>query len=232
MRNFQRILAAALVALPGLARAESGLVVVELFTSQGCSSCPPADELLAELAKNDEILPLAFHVDYWDYLGWKDELGSPAYTERQKAYATAAGDRRIYTPQAIVNGNARLVGSDTQAMMSALMHEMNKDQRASLAVSRTGGEVTITGVALGGLERPVEVFIVRYKPSVPVKIGRGENAGRTITYVNTVTSMTSVGRWTGDSPLSISTQISGGDAAAVLMQEVDMGAMLAAALVP
>jgi hypothetical protein len=231
MRQMMRIFAVLAVALPGNAQAESAKVVVELYTSQGCSSCPPADELLAELSKNDEILPLAFHVDYWDYLGWKDELASPAFTERQKSYAHSAAERTIYTPQVIVNGKVRLVGSDAQALMSAVMHEMNQSQSASLSVSRQDELVTISGTAPAKLDRPVEVLLVRYLPQVSVEIRRGENAGQTITYVNTVTSLTSIGHWSGDRPLLMTTSISGSDSAAILLQEVDFGALLASAVI-
>lgn len=217
---------------PVAAQAEAGLVVVELYTSQGCSSCPPADELLAEMAKNSEVLPLAFHVDYWDYLGWKDELGNPAFTARQKDYAHAAGERMIYTPQAIVNGKARLVGSDNQALMSALMHEMNQDPKASLTVARTGATIAVSGVALAGLEGPLQVVLVRYRPVVEVEIRGGENAGQTISYVNTVTGLTLIGEWAGDAPLSMTAPVSGDDASAVLLQETGMGAVVAAARVP
>ena len=225
-------LTAIALALPGAAVAQDSLVVVELYTSQGCSSCPPADALLEEMAKNVEILPLAFHVDYWDYLGWQDAFASPAHTLRQKAYAHAAGERMIYTPQAIVDGTARMVGSDSQALMSAVMQAMNKDRRAKVSVSRSGATLTVTGTASESLPAPVQVLLVRYTPEASVEILHGENAGQTIRYVNTVTSVTQIGEWTGAQALSLTAPISGAEAAAILVQAPDMGAVLAAALVP
>ena len=225
-------LTAIALALPGAAVAQDSLVVVELYTSQGCSSCPPADALLEEMAKNVEILPLAFHVDYWDYLGWQDAFASPAHTLRQKAYAHTAGERMIYTPQAIVDGTARMVGSDSQALMSAVMQAMNKDRRAKVSVSRSGATLTVTGTASESLPTPVQVLLVRYTPEASVEILHGENAGQTIRYVNTVTSVTQIGEWTGAQALSLTAPISGAEAAAILVQAPDMGAVLAAALVP
>ncbi len=225
-------LTAIALALPGAAVAQDSLVVVELYTSQGCSSCPPADALLEEMAKNVEILPLAFHVDYWDYLGWQDAFASPAHTLRQKAYAHAAGERMIYTPQAIVDGTARMVGSDSHALMSAVMQAMNKDRRAKVSVSRDGATLTVTGTASESLPAPVQVLLVRYTPEASVEILHGENAGQTIRYVNTVTSVTQIGEWTGAQALSLTAPISGAEAAAILVQAPDMGAVLAAALVP
>ena len=220
------------LALPGAALAQESLVVVELYTSQGCSSCPPADALLEEMTKNAEILPLAFHVDYWDYLGWQDAFASPAHTLRQKAYAHAAGERMIYTPQAIVDGTARMVGSDAQALMSAVMQAMNADRRAQVAVSRSGATLTVTGSLSADLTAPVQILLVRYTPEASVEILHGENAGQTIRYVNTVTSVTQIGQWSGAGALSLTAPISGAEAAAILVQSPDMGAVLAAALVP
>ena len=225
-------LTAMALALPGAALAQESLVVVELYTSQGCSSCPPADALLEEMTKNAEILPLAFHVDYWDYLGWQDAFASPAHTLRQKAYAHAAGERMIYTPQAIVDGTARMVGSDAQALMSAVMQAMNADRRAQVAVSRSGATLTVTGSLSADLTAPVQILLVRYTPEASVEILHGENAGQTIRYVNTVTSVTQIGQWSGAEALSLTAPISGAEAAAILVQSPDMGAVLAAALVP
>jgi hypothetical protein len=232
MRHFIKALTALAIALPVMAKAGDDLVVVELFTSQGCSSCPPADEVLAELATNPGILPLAFHVDYWDYLGWKDELGSAANTDRQRAYAAAWGERMIYTPQAVVNGVDQMVGSNTQAVTSAIMAHMNQPALAEVSVTRAGGKLTISGKGLGALEGPIEVLLVRYTPDVSVDILHGENAGSTVRYVNTVTSVTSVGQWNGSGPLAMKANISGNDEAAILLQRANMGQVVAAALVP
>src|SRR5216684_6783440 len=115
MRRAGLILGLAVAATP--AGADPRPVVVELFTSQGCSSCPPADALLGELAKKGEVVALGFHISYWDSLGWKDPLSSPSSTERQKAYARRLGDGRVYTPQMVVDGTSQMVGSDREAVL-------------------------------------------------------------------------------------------------------------------
>ncbi len=231
LRRFTGPLAALVFSLPNLAQADGPLVVIELFTAQGCSSCPPADLLLEQMAKNVEVLPLAFHVDYWDYLGWQDQFATPAHTARQKDYAHAAGERMIYTPQAIVNGAARVIGSDSQALMSALMHEMNKDPIATLSLTRSGESLDINGTSLGAVSGPVEVLLVRYVPQASVEILHGENAGKTVKYINIVSSVTPIGQWAGNDALSLTVPITGTDSAAVLLQSPDMGPVIAAALV-
>ncbi len=231
VRGLAALAAAASFGAPSAALAESNLVVVELFTSQGCSSCPPADALLEQMAKNAEVLPLAFHVDYWDYLGWTDKFSSPAFTQRQKDYAHAIGERSIYTPQAIVNGQSRMVGSDSQALMAALMHEMNRDESTQVSAALQGGTVNIVGKASAPINGTLEVILVRYLPESLVDILHGENAGKTIRYVNTVTSVSVIGQWAGQGDMTLSVPMSGSDAAAVLVQEAGMGTILAAALV-
>lgn len=232
LRNLVNILSALLIAAPVSAAAEGNPVVVELYTSQGCSSCPPADALMQELALNPGILPLAFHVDYWDYLGWRDALASPAFTKRQKDYAHAAGERMIYTPQAIVNGDDRMVGSDAQALMSAIMREMSVAALAEIRLARSGGDLTIIARASKPFDRPVEVLVLRFLPSTTVQILHGENAGKSITYVNTVTSLQHIATWTGRDALSLSTPVKGPEAVAVLVQGAGMGRVLAAASLP
>lgn len=227
-----KVLSAFLIGVPMAAEAEGSPIVVELYTSQGCSSCPPADALLEEMARNPQILALALHVDYWDYLGWHDSLASPAFTQRQKDYAHAASERTIYTPQAIVNGAVRMVGSDAQALMAAVMHEMSRPALAEVTLSRAGGGIVIGARALGPFDGPVDVILVRFLPLATVSILHGENAGRSISYVNTVTSLSRVGSWNGEAPLSITAEIGGDDATAVLLQGAGMGRIVAAARLP
>lgn len=227
-----KVLSALLIGLPIAAEAEGSPIVVELYTSQGCSSCPPADALLEELSRNPQILALALHVDYWDYLGWQDSLASPAFTQRQKDYAHAAGERTIYTPQAIVNGAERVVGSDAQALMAAVMHEMSRPALAKVTLSRSGGGIVIDAGALGPFEGPVDVLLVRFLPLAKVSILHGENAGKSISYVNTVTSLSRLASWSGEAPLSIRAEIGGDDATAVLLQGAGMGRIVAAARLP
>lgn len=224
-------LAGSLLALPQMATAEgTNPVVVELFTSQGCASCPPADDLLAKLAENPAILPLALHVDYWDYLGWQDHLAHPDFTRRQKAYARAAGEKMVYTPQAIVAGQARMVGSDAQGLMAALMAAMQGAAPVTLSLAGTqAGRAAIRAEATAPLATPVEVALVRFLPEKIVEIGHGENAGLTMRYVNIVTSWTVVATWDGQAPLVLDVDLPGEEAAAVVLQADGPGAVIAAA---
>lgn len=232
MRQFAQAIAVMASCLPTPGSAEGGRIVVELYTSQGCSSCPPADALMAKIARDPAILALSLHVDYWDYLGWKDEFADPAFTQRQKAYARAAGDRMIYTPQAVIGGRHREVGSDAAALMAAVMHEMHEPAQVALQVTREGAQAQVAAKALGSIAGPVEVLLIRYLPERSVLIEHGENAGATVTYVNIVTSWTVVGGWDPAAPLQMMVPLTGNDRAAILLQAVGMGAIVAAAEVP
>ena len=119
-------------------------VVVELFTSQGCSSCPPADAVLHDLASRDDVLPLALHVDYWDYIGWKDQFAKPSHTNRQKAYAHVGGRNMIYTPQMVVQGQEDVVGVKAMKLAELIEKHRNAPVLVDLNVSRVGSEVTVT----------------------------------------------------------------------------------------
>lgn len=169
--------------------------VIELFTSQGCNSCPPADALLGELASRGEVLALAYHVDYWDYLGWRDTMGSPENTVRQRDYARALGVNSVYTPQAIVNGRRHVNGADEKAVMAAL--QARGELPVDIRVTRNGESLTIeTGKAAGKMTE-ANLVLVYFDPPKQVRIGRGENGGRTIAYWNAVTGFQIVGMWHG-----------------------------------
>ena len=122
-------------------------VVVELFTSQGCSSCPPADALLHELAGRDDVIALALHVDYWDYIGWEDAFADPAHTQRQRQYALEAGRRSVYTPQMVINGQTAIVGTKPMALSEAIAHYATKDMGVELALARTDEGLEISAQA-------------------------------------------------------------------------------------
>jgi hypothetical protein len=222
------------IGLAGGAMADGQPVVVELFTSQGCSSCPPADALLAELAKRDDVLPLALHVDYWDYIGWVDSFADPAHTARQKAYAHAAGARTIYTPQMVVGGVEQLIGTRAMELGELIEAHGARPSPVELSVARRSARVTIHAEAKGALPAGVVMVVqlVRFKPEEAVAIARGENAGRTITYTNIVTDWREIGRWTGAAPLDLAADAPGPDRAAVILQEEGPGAILAAAVAP
>ncbi len=218
------------VAAVAPASAQSNPVVVELFTSQGCSSCPPADHMLHELTKRDNVIPLALHVDYWDYIGWKDEFARPEHTARQKAYAAAAGRRSVYTPQMIINGGDSIVGARGMELSETIMRHSALPKLVDLSVQRQGTEVAIRATVLKNSARgEMIVQLVRYSPSRSVKITRGENAGRDMTYANVVSELDIVAEWNGRDPLDITTPVAGSDPYAVLVQRAGHGAILAAA---
>lgn len=203
-------------------------VVVELFTSQGCSSCPPADALMTELVRRNDVIPLALHVDYWDYLGWKDTMGDPRHTSRQKAYARAAGSRSIYTPQMIIGGVTHVVGNHPMKVGRAIEEHHAIDHGVDLDVRRAGRNVVIRATASRNLAGNLTVYLVRYIPRYDVAIKRGENAGRTITYVNAVTTLQEVARWDGRSALELTAPAPGDEPVVIMIQAPGTGPILAA----
>ena len=223
------LMALASMALAGPLLAQANEVLVELFTSQGCSSCPPADALLKKLDARGGVIALALHVDYWDYIGWKDSFGDPAYAKRQRAYAYVAGSSTIYTPQMIVGGTAIIVGSRPMEVAD-LIHQMQvRDDGVRMMLERIGNRLHITARMLGSHSQPMIVQLVRYNPSQSVSISRGENAGRTIEYVNIVTEWRQIGKWDGKSPLKLSTRVRGSEPLVVILQAAGPGQVLAAA---
>ncbi len=209
--------------------AQDRVVVVELYTSQGCSSCPPADALLSELAKRDDVIPLALHVDYWDYIGWKDEFGSPSNTRRQKAYAYAAGSRTVYTPQMIVGGVDHIVGYRPMELADVISTHAKTAYPVNVTLERAGAEVVISADATTEFDKSIMVQVLRYRPEETVDIRRGENAGHTISYANIVMSLDKVADWDGRAPLNISVPAEGSDPVVAILQYQDMGPVVAAA---
>jgi hypothetical protein len=174
--------------------------VVELFTSQGCSSCPPADKIIGELAADPSIIALSMPIDYWDYLGWKDTLADARFTARQRAYSHVRGDRDVYTPQAVINGSTHVVGSDRDSIASAISQTRQVDGVMSVPVSMTvsGKQINVSVAPRGNTAaRQGEVWICAVSKAVPISIGRGENRGREITYHNVVRNLLKVGDWHG-----------------------------------
>lgn len=172
--------------------------VVELFTSQGCSSCPAADALFVELAKDPRLITLTLPVTYWDYLGWKDTLGQEAFGKRQKLYAKARGDGQIYTPQAVVNGAAHIVGSD-KGGIDKLVQDQGKDGfPVRIDLTEADGALRISlGAAPFTGEKPAVVLLLQVSRTATVPIERGENTGKTVTYANVVRGISRIGEWTG-----------------------------------
>jgi hypothetical protein len=187
------------VSAPALAEGEPS--VVELFTSQGCSSCPAADKLFKHFADRKDLVALSFNVDYWDYLGWKDTLAKNAYTLRQRSYADQRGDGAVYTPQVIVNGLAHVIGSKKTKIEASIAETRDKlsDRRVPIQISATGGTFAINiHAAKIPPRKPATVWLATVEPSVSVKIKHGENRGRTITYYNVVRHFSVVGMWSGE----------------------------------
>jgi hypothetical protein len=180
---------------------EEPVTVLELFTSQGCSSCPPADALLGRMAKEPGVLALTMPVTYWDYLGWKDTLATENFSKRQRGYAESRGDHEIYTPQLIVNGLAHVVGSREDAISAAIgsTGDIIKPARVPVRLSSEGKDIIVQADAA---PNPAEIragtiWIALYTRSVNVDIRRGENLGRKITYTNVVRHLLPAGRWEG-----------------------------------
>jgi hypothetical protein len=192
--------ALAIVAGTGMASAHADpRAVVELFTSQGCSSCPPADRLLGELANDPGVVAMSLPVDYWDYLGWKDTLANPRHTARQRGYARQRGDRDVYTPQAVVNGKLHALGSDKAAIEAAIRATDANPSTLSVPVkvSVSGGKIDVKVPAAANAPADAEVWLCELAKAVPVVIGRGENGGRTVVYHNVVRRWVRLGDWDG-----------------------------------
>ena len=172
--------------------------VIELFTSQGCSSCPPADALFVELAKQPDLIALTLPVTYWDYLGWKDTLGQDSFAKRQKFYAKARGDGQVYTPQAVINGASHVVGSDKLEIERAAKQAPGTGFVAKVSLKEEAGALQIGLTLLNGpVERTAGVWVVPTTRMVTVPIVRGENQGKTVSYANVVRGMTRIGEWDG-----------------------------------
>lgn len=242
-----RLAAAALfIVLPhgeaAAAEVKRPLAVVELFTSQGCSSCPPADEYLGELAGRGDIVALSYHIDYWDYLGWRDTLGSPANTERQRAYGRSFGDRSVYTPQAVINGREHMSGAKRQEIAATVenLDRAGHGMAVDVSADYSGESLLIDLGAGSGYPRKAHVVIAYFQPATRIEIAKGENRGRTMTYRNSVTSLQTVGMWHGKStrlevPVDeIAARGAGG--CAILLQKVGRdglpGPIIGATLVP
>ena len=190
------LLTAFLIPAAASARPATAPVLVELFTSQGCSSCPPADAVLAEIAQRDDVVALAFHVTYWDRLGWRDRLGDERFTARQRNYAGMLGDG-LYTPELVVAGEVDVTGSDRDGVDRAL--ELARANRSPVALEvPADGRVALPALSL---ERPADLWLATWVAPQRVRIERGENAGRTIVYHRVVCDLVELGRWGGGARL-------------------------------
>ncbi|MBV9570357.1 MAG: DUF1223 domain-containing protein [Alphaproteobacteria bacterium] len=210
-------------------------IVVELYTSQGCSSCPPADALLAQLAGRRDVLAMSLPVTYWDMLGWRDTLASETNTRRQKAYAGQLGRGGVYTPQMIVDGKTDVVGSREPAVAAAIAARSNDMSSVPVGVEGNPQQVHISvGAAAAPGQHEATIWLFRLTPQTTVNIAGGENGGRTVTYRNVVREIRAVGEWKGQ-PLSLSVPRAEAGAShqglAVLLQQGGYGRVIGAALI-
>lgn len=185
-----------LVAGPARA-AKPVAAVVELFSSQGCNSCPPADKLLAELCSMPGVLALTIHVDYWDYLGWKDTLASPEFSQRQYDYAKARGDMDVFTPQMIVNGEKQMVGSQRPEVFAVLSRSRKSNWPAALTIAGDSKEIVIE-IGAGEAGQDATLWVMPVMERASVKIEKGKMAGREAAYVNVVRKLVPAGMWKGE----------------------------------
>lgn len=221
-------LVAAASAMPAQAR---DLTVVELFTSQGCSSCPPADALLTDLAKRDDVLALSVHVNYWDYIGWKDPYGTAAGTERQRDYARRFGLGYVYTPQMVVQGHAQMTGSDRGAVLKGITQDQSMPHMQVEIRTDTASATAVLPAHDGG--EAADVWAVAFDRHQSTRVERGENGGRTLNYSNVVRELKRIGTWHGQAAelaLPIAEMGPGHDAVAVLVQSQSSGIILGAAV--
>lgn len=222
----------------GSAKAQDAerLDVIELFTSQACSACPPADELLGKLAQQEGVLALSYSVDYWNYLEWEDTLSEPDFSARQRGYAKGRGDRKVYTPQAVINGAVHAVGSDQEALAEALIQTGQSGDPVPLSVTRDNASSIVVSVGpapdtMGPIE--ATIWLVVYADRRTVQVQGGENKGRMLTYHNVVRRIEPIGTWQGDRlTRTIELPERAGEQSAILLQQGDAkrpGAIISAA---
>jgi len=229
MRTLLTLITAAILGTYAtVSAAQDDTVVVELFTSQGCSSCPPADKMLSQLGERDNVIALALHVDYWDYIGWKDKFAHSAFTARQKAYARSFGSGTVYTPQMVINGSKDVVGNRGLEVADTVQAYAEKGMVAPLTIARDGGALMIEAPANANMGN-ADVILVRYTPEETVTIPRGENAGHSLTYTHIVTEWRDIGDWDGRAALSAQVPVDGASPIVVLVQAKGHGPILAAA---
>lgn len=218
-------------------RAGPGLVVVELYTSQSCNSCPPADAFLGELARRKDVLALSMHVDYWNGLGWRDHFSSPDITARQKDYMRSLGTRYVSTPQAIIQGRSYAVGSDRSGIPRLIEQAKGAaGPRVQPRITVGAGDRLTVNLPETKLPNAAAVWFVAFDDKHTVPITSGENSGATITYTNVVRDLRRVGTWDGR-PKAFEIDVSehrksGFGNCAVLIQSRSTGPILGAASVP
>ena len=224
---------AVLLQQPSCADAQAQPVFAELFTSQGCSSCPDADKIWADLQKRNDVVALSFSIDYWDYMGWKDTLAHHENTLRQQAYAKAMPSRQVYTPQVIVDGVDDVVGNERAKVLTAIdaRSAKIKGRRLSVSLTQSGNTIQVH-VGAGQTSEPATIWIAHTARTV--KITRGENTGHLMTYTNVVRDFSAAGAWNGqDVTLQVTARSGEGndvtDGVAVWVQQGKLGQVIGAA---
>ena len=208
-------------------------IMVELFTSQGCSSCPQADAFLGELQARQDVIAVSFNIDYWDYIGWRDTLASHENTLRQQAYAKVLSSHQVYTPEMVIDGDENIPGNQRGNALQIIekCKREDVDERVAVTLRLAGDEVDVT--LGGGPKREATVWMAHTLSNRKVDIARGENRGRVVTYHNVVRSFAAVGKWSGDA-LSLRLPVKGqpgenSDGIVVWVQSGEMGKILGAA---
>jgi len=223
---------------PAGAASSQPKIVLELFTSQGCSSCPRADALFPYFIGRKDVIALSMSVDYWDYIGWRDTLARPVFTARQRSYGNRIGDGIIYTPEIVVDGRAHFNGSDKRAinkMIERRKKALAGQPRVSLDVTTHNDMLHVSvGAKTSGMDvDKATVWMALFSKKKSVKITRGENSGRSLSYHNVVRELTPIGRWTGDKMLlklpKKQIVARGADGCVILLQNGDGGPIIAAA---
>lgn len=206
-------------------------VVVELFTSQGCSSCPPSDAYLRELSRRPDILALSFHVNYWDYIGWRDPFALPEFTERQRGYARRLKQRYVYTPEMVVQGRGHDSGIDRAAIVR-LIAEAQKPEQPQIAprLADRGRAGIVVALPRSDAPQPCDLWLVTYDPEHRTKVLRGENRGRELANTNVVRSLQLLARWDG-APAELAVpaeKLGNARGVAILVQRPDLGPIMGA----
>ncbi|MFP6759834.1 MAG: DUF1223 domain-containing protein [Alphaproteobacteria bacterium] len=218
----------------GVAADDAAPVLVELFTSQGCSSCPPADALAGRLSEQDDVIVLSFHVNYWDYIGWEDPFATEQTTERQYHYAEALGQRNVYTPQMVIGGATHVVGSDEREVRQAIADlARSAGQGPAIAISRSGERFRIS-LGAAAYDGVAEVWLAQFDSRHDTEVARGENSGRTMTNFNVVRQLHRVGTWDGESTQilldsAVLAAAHGQDGCAVIVQAANHGPIISVA---
>lgn len=236
MRLFALLAGALIIGAPAVSAAERP-VLVELFTSQGCSSCPPADAFMHELTKMQGVVALTLPVDIWDYLGWKDSFAKRTFSLRQQAYAPTLPSRSVFTPQMVIGGIADVVGSRREEAMGLIEAQANGDVAGAALTLTLSGDAAIIEIPENPAFRNADatVWVARVLSQREVNIGDGENRGKVIVYSNIVRDLTSAGTWQGEAlRLDVPARLNTGetyDRLAVFVQQGETGPVLGAALI-